>query len=181
MSFCNLIIYNGRKLLGLQRVDQTQIENNDIIKQDTTKEQEMEHPQTSTHFELMQLLVNMQSITQRWAQYVFGWITVWESKPANPSRKQPLKGLVMSFAWKITKITHKVSTLRPVSVKSSKSLDCFLKMTFHTPCPTFPEEIKAEVVKVAQRKSSVCIAFSGRPLKAIWLWSPLFLSCAVSL
>lgn len=40
-------------------------------------------------------------------------------------------------------------------------------MTFHPPCPTFPKEIKAEVIKVDKRKPSVCIALSPQHLKVI--------------
>lgn len=55
-------------------------------------------------------------------------------------------------------------------------------MTLHPPCPTFPKEIKAEVVKVASRKSSVCTAFSRQSLKVtsecevLFLFPALFLS-----
>lgn len=40
-------------------------------------------------------------------------------------------------------------------------------MTFHPPCPTFSKEIKAEVIKVDKRKSSVCITLSPQHLKVI--------------
>lgn len=54
-------------------------------------------------------------------------------------------------------------------------------MTSHPRCPIFPKEIKAEVLKAARQKYSVCIALSPRCLKVISDCEVLFLSPSISL
>lgn len=88
----------------------------------------------------------------------------------------------LSCAWKIIKRTHKASnSMAGFSKKQQDFKTASEKMNSYPPYPTFPREIKAEVLKGARQKHCVCSALSPGCWKVISDWEVLSSSLHFSL